>query len=175
MGYSYYTSLKSPAWNSILWPKILSPSYPTMQDFFFQAGPEEKPIIVCIFTNWRQSGHKHSPLCLFPSTGTGSGCREPEEGVWCGTQRRIITTATPSVIKFCVECWVAQWKRSLQSLGTFLLPSQAKDLSVKRDSFMSVLYHNFFGISSGLCSDCNLLTTSSWLLQFISAALGFFG
>lgn len=63
--------------------KIPSPSHPTMQDFFFQAGPEEKPIIVLILTNWRQSSHKHLPLCFFSSTGLGQGCREAAGG-WPG-------------------------------------------------------------------------------------------
>lgn len=83
--------------------KNFFPIPPNNVGCFFQAGPEERPIIVLILTNWRQSGHKHPLLCLFSSTGLGQGCgRAAEkllEGGLGGTQRKIIRTATPSVIK----------------------------------------------------------------------------
>lgn len=69
----HYTSLKNPICKSFLIP-------PNHAGYFFQATPKEKPVIVLILTNWRQSGHKHSPLCLSPSTRIGQGCREPVGG-----------------------------------------------------------------------------------------------
>ena len=63
--------------------KNFFPIPPNNVGCFFQAGPEERPIIVLILTNWRQSGHKHPALCLFSSTWLGQGCRGTAGG-WSG-------------------------------------------------------------------------------------------
>lgn len=137
----HYTSLRNPICNSC-------PIPPSHAGYFFQATPKEKPVIVLILTNWRQSGHKHPPLCLFPLYQDWAGLQRA-----CWRAAGVGPTGEELQLQRLLSLspvWNAEWnngKGLCCPWEHFLLWSQAKDLSVKWEIllclYFSTIWRNF--------------------------------